>query len=352
MNRRKIVNIDEKKKQLVESPGFKKKGLADYHLELLGLCEFGCAYCSSNNGNYLRINRGRFAQATLQQVGQRVLPTDDPNLMFVYRGILERVEAELKKKPKSFGEGQTLVVSMLTDGFSPWLVEQGVTRKALGLVLKYTSFRIRILTKNEVVGRSEWIAYFLRHPGRFVIGLSCGSNDDVRARKIEKNTSSPSARLRALRRLQDAGVPTYGMLCPIFPDMLRGEALVTLIDQIRPSACEDVWAEPYNSRDNWRQVRDAYEHGSDMHAWFNRAFDPTSVARDDVWSDYATRLYARLRSKAEREGWLQKLHYLLYEDRITEAGAPLLGDLAGVMLQSKAGGDGMSKNKHLRLIQS
>jgi hypothetical protein len=42
---------------------------------------------------------------------------------------------------------------MLTDGFSPHLVKEGVTEKALRLLLEHTSFRIRVLTKKSIVGR-------------------------------------------------------------------------------------------------------------------------------------------------------------------------------------------------------
>ena len=52
---------------------------------------------------------------------------------------------------------------MLTDGFSPWLVQQGHTRTALDLLIENTSFRIRILTKNAAVGSKSWVRYFADH---------------------------------------------------------------------------------------------------------------------------------------------------------------------------------------------
>src|SRR5690606_33398327 len=134
--------------------------------------------------------------------------------------VEKQLESELASKPKSFGTGKTLVFSMLTDGFSPTLVAQGITERVLSILVERTSFRIRILTKNAVVGAAKWVRFFETHRNRFVVGLSTGSLDRPWARAIERRTSSPTARLSALRNLQNAGVPTYGMLCPVFPAAL------------------------------------------------------------------------------------------------------------------------------------
>ena len=47
-----------------------------------------------------------------------------------------------------------------------------------------------------------------------------------------------------------------------------------------------------------------------------------------AWSSYATELYLRLRDRAQKDGWLAKLRYLLYEDGITESDAPRLANAA------------------------
>src|SRR5690606_12396317 len=147
-------------------------------------------------------------------------------LTFIWRDAIEKLEHQLASKPKSWGAGSTIVVSMLTDAFSPDLVRNGITRRALELLLDHTGFRIRILTKNSIVGRAPWIDLFAEHKERFVVGLSTGTMDDSWARRVEVGTSSPSSRLRALHALQDAGVPTYGMLCPVFPGVvLNGDLL-------------------------------------------------------------------------------------------------------------------------------
>jgi len=346
--RNKLVVVPSVREPIMRSPGFAKKLLSSWKLDIMALCGFGCRYCSSNTGNYLRINREPFADLTEAQIGERIYPADDPSLTFLWRDVIEKLDAQLAGKPASWGAGETVVFSMLTDGFSPSSVQDGVTEGALRRVVEKTSFRIRILTKNAIVGSKEWVQFFGSYPGRFVVGLSTGTVDDTWAKRIEIGTSTPSARLRALRNLQDAGVPTYGMLCPVFPDMLDGSGLDALVDAINAGAVEHVWAEPYNDRINWRAVREGYDPDSNGYRWFTYVYERGGKA---TWSRYATDLYMRLRERASREGWLSKLRYLLYEDLITAEDAREFGGLEGILLQSKADADGTSQNPHISRIQ-
>jgi len=343
-----IVNVPCIKTPIKLCPGFAKKGLADYKLDIVALCGFGCRYCSSNAGNYLRINRKKFADLTEAQLGQRLYPADAPQLSFHWPDVLERLEEQLASKQKSWGRGKTLVFSMLTDGFSPLMVKNGITEGALRMVLERTSFRIRVLTKSAVVGNRKWIEVFSQFPGRFVVGFSTGTIDDEWAQQIEVGTSTPSARLRALRNLQDAGVPTFGMLCPVFPDMLVDNRLDQLIDLVRPQQVEHFWAEPYNDRCNWQIVRDGYAPGSFGYEWMTEAFDADDY---DLYSAYAVNLYLWLRERAEQEGWLDKLRYLLYEDKITPEHAARVPDLQGLWLQSKPDERGMSRHATFAALQ-
>lgn len=343
-----VVETQGVKDPVKRSPGFAKKILSDYKLDIVGLCGFGCRYCSSNMGNYLRINREKFLEATRSQTGSNLMPTNAPELTFHWSDVLEKLETQLSKKRKNFGEGLTLVFSMLTDGFSPLLVKEGITESALRMVLEKTSFRIRVLTKNAIVGSDKWIEFFQSYPGRFVVGLSTGTLNDEWARKVEIGTSLPSARLNALNRLQEAGVPTYGMLCPVFPDVLGNGQLDALIDRINPQVVEHVWAEPYNDRINWEYVRGGYDPISPGYEWMTDVYGNRNTAR---WSEYATDLLLELRERAKREGWLPKLRYLLYEDLISEADAFRLDDLSGVLLQSKPDEEGYSKNRFISKLQ-
>ncbi len=344
-----IIEVPSIKRLVAKSPGFAKKKLSTYKLDLLALCGFGCTYCSSNWGNYLRVNREKFAALAEEQTGERLYPDTAPDVMYVWPDVLTKLAEQIAQRGKGFGEGHTLVFSMLTDGFSPRLVGDGTTEAALTMLMEGTSFRVRVLTKNAVVGSSKWIEFFQRWPGRFVVGLSLGTLNRDWAGAVEIGTSSPQARLKATQSLQEAGVATYGMLCPVFPDAMAGDDLEALVDALNPSVCEHIWVEPYNDRSNWKSVQAGYKPGTEGYEWFDRVY---GGKRMDLWSRYATELFVRVREKARAEGWLDdKLRYLLYEADITAADANEFHGLEGVLLQSASKDDGTSQNRHICALQ-
>ncbi len=269
--------------------------------------------------------------------------------MFVWPDVLHNLSRQLGQHRPTWGQGQTLVFSMLTDGFSPYLVKNGLTEQALNRVLEKTKFRIRILTKNAIVGSGQWIDYFKRWPDRFVVGLSIGTLDDTWAKKIEKGASLPSARLRALRHLQEAGVPTFGMLCPLFPDVLENRQLEQLLDAINPSITETVWAEPFNDRQNWQAVRSGYDEASSGYKFLTQVY---AQGDRSSWSRYATETYRWLATHAAAQGWLEKLRYLLYEKDISPADAQKMAPFSGILFQGKQNEHGMSRNSSIARIQN
>lgn len=333
-DRTRLRVVVEPLKTLIQPTAWDKKQLASVKVDLVGLCEFGCSYCSSSGNNWHRVNRAAHAEAVRSQTGTDATPYTHPFLSYHFPDPVGQLRAELTGR-RSLGEGKTLAFGCLVDNFSPSLVTSGVTRECLELLLERTSYRIRITTKNAVVGNDEWIEFFRRHPGRIVVNLSIGTLDDEWARAVEIGTSQPSARVRAMHRLQDAGIPTGGMLCPIFPGAL--DQLDALLDAIRPERCEMVWAEPYNDRTNWAQVTGHAETEAEL----RRMFGPDRAK--DAWSEYAVTLYQRLRRRAEADGWLAKLAYMLYEDSMSAHYARTFADLRGVLLQSI---DRAGRSKH------
>jgi hypothetical protein len=332
-----IVDVPSIEAPIKRSPGFEKKDLATHKLDIMGWCQASCLYCSSPSGNYLRINKKRFADLTEAQTGRRLYPGVDPALTLRWEDFETRLDAQLATKPEGigfvdgrWGAGKVLMFSQLTDAFSPWAVAEGLTERTLNKVLARTSFRIRVLTKSDGVGRDEWVEFFKAHPGRFVVGLSIGTLDDAWARKVEIGTSSPSARVRALHRLQDAGVPTYGMLCPVFPDVLKNDGVERLVEAIRPARCETVWSEPFNDRNNWRAVANGYPHGTPAYDRMVSLF--SGLERVLRWSDYAEDLYARVHAALGEHA--SKHRYLLYQDGMTAQAREAMRGAPGVLFQS------------------
>lgn len=229
-------------KYIIQPSGWKKKLLAEYHMEMNGLCGFGCRYCSSNSTPWMRIYSQEFLKATIEQQGEPLTPKSNPELAYVWRDdVVERLQRELHRKRKSYGKGKTIALSQSTDPLSP-VVNPDTFEAVLSLLIEKTSFRIRILTKNSLIGSDRWIRVLQGMGDRVVVSLSTGTLDPEFSARVEVGTSSPVARFRALRNLQDAGIPTFGMLCPIFPQVLASGRLNELVDAIRPDCCEHIWA--------------------------------------------------------------------------------------------------------------
>lgn len=350
-----IVNDPEMvKAPLIESPGFAKKGLSDYHLDLLRRCHAQCTYCSTGATTPMRVHRERLNRLAIAQHGIHADPTRQAGWSISWDAdeFMRRLDAQLHGKARGWLDGKTVMLSQLTDAFIGPVLTSGLTRLACDAVLAKTTARIRVLTKSDAVGRAAWIDYFKAHPGRFVVGLSIGTLDDAWAARVEPGTSKPSARVRALQRLQDAGVPTFGMLCPVFPDVLDGDHLDRLLDAIRPERCETIWDEPFNDRDNWRAVRDGYAPDSYGWQWLTAVYESGERYR---WSTYATMLYQAVKRRAHRDGWADRRRYLLYEDGIHAAHAPAFAGFDGVLLQSAPVKEGKlagySANQHIAALQ-
>jgi len=343
-----VVNLPGIQNPISLSPGFDKKGLSDYKLDIMGLCGYGCIYCSSNWGNYLRINRKQFATITEEQLGQKSYPTDNPNLTFQFPDIIEKLETQLKGKPKTFGKGQVLVFSQLTDGFSPIAVGRGLTKYVLDTVLEKTSFTIRVMTKNAIVGTDLWIDYFLKHQDRFIVGMSIGTTSDDWQKQIEIGTSNPTARIQAINNLIDAGVRTYTMLCPVFPHVVNNGMFEDLLEQLNADKQEHIWAEPYNDRANWKVVQEGLDDTHPDKGWLQQCYGEKKYS---MWSDYASDLYERILVKSKSDGWEDKFTYLLYERHIESKDVSRFSDLHGIMLQCPKGNDGYSKHPGFRDLQ-
>lgn len=204
-----VIKIPPRKK-LIAPSSWTKKLLADAHFEAMLFCASACLYCSSNAGLQLRfLNKSlkRIIQTAVEQLTDKPFnPHDAADITIAYREVVKALDNELSRMKRKPGAGKTLVFSQLTDGFSPVLLKNGIVRQILELLLEKTEYRIRILTKNAIVGRHKWVKLFAQHPGRFVVGLSCGSLDADFTRRMERLTSSPHARIAALHNLQGAGV--------------------------------------------------------------------------------------------------------------------------------------------------
>jgi DNA repair photolyase len=117
---------------------------------------------------------------------------------------------------------ETIAFSGVTDCYQPAERQFQITRGCLAVAAECRQ-PIGIITKNALVTRDIDLLSDLAGHGAVRVCLSITSLDAKLARVMEPRTSSPEARLRAMKELSTAGVPTYLMLAPVIPGINDSE---------------------------------------------------------------------------------------------------------------------------------
>ena len=121
------------------------------------------------------------------------------------------------------------------------------TAEADRLLLELTGKDIRHLSKGASFTKLvDAIPEKYHH--RLIFGYSTGTLDDGLARAFEQRTARPSARIKELHSLQDRGLRTYGMICPVLPRREYRTYAEEVVKALRIDKMEHVWVEPLNVR--------------------------------------------------------------------------------------------------------
>jgi DNA repair photolyase len=167
-------------------------------------CSHGCSYCYARPGHeYLGLSAG---------------------LDFETKVLVKHRAAELLReflaRPK--WQPETIVFSGVTDCYQPVEREFKITRACVAVAADCNQ-PIGIITKNALVTRDIDLFQQLAAHQAIRVSLSITSLDPTLARTMEPRTSSPEARLRAIRELTAAGIPTNVMTAPIIPGINDSE---------------------------------------------------------------------------------------------------------------------------------
>ncbi len=167
-------------------------------------CEHGCIYCYARpTHEYLGFSAGLDFESKI------MVKTDAAKLL--------RAELESPKwKP------QTLVMSGVTDPYQPVEKKLQITRSCLKVLAQFRN-PVAIITKNRLVARDIDLLRELAWHHTAAVNISVTSLDPKLQRVLEPRTSSPEARLDAIRQLRAAGVPIGVMVAPIIPGLTDHE---------------------------------------------------------------------------------------------------------------------------------
>src|SRR4051812_36518618 len=161
-------------------------------------CEHGCVYC--------------FARPTHAYLGM------SPGLDFESKLFVKPEAAELLEKELAHPKYTPAVIAIgtNTDPYQPIERRYKVMRRILE-VLDKTSHPVGIVTKSALVLRDLDILARMAERSLVKVAFSVTSLDPELARKMEPRAATPMRRLKTLRRLSQAGVPTTIMVAPIIP---------------------------------------------------------------------------------------------------------------------------------------
>src|SRR5262249_25000446 len=103
-----------------------------------------------------------------------------------------------------------------TDPYQPVERRMKVTRSILEVLLR-TRHPVSVITKSALVVRDLDLLAPLAAQGLATVAVSVTSLDAELKRALEPQAAAPLARLRALKELGAAGIPTMVMVAPVIP---------------------------------------------------------------------------------------------------------------------------------------
>lgn len=199
-------------------------------------CSHACAYC--------------FARPTHTYLNLSPLG-DFERTVVVKNNVAEVLDRELARPSWS---GAHVALGTNTD---PYQRAEGRYCLMPGIIAALTRWRtpFSVLTKGTLIRRDTEALVEAHERVGATAALSIGTLDEGLAREIEPGTPSPRARLDAVARLNDAGIPTGVMLAPIIPVLGDDrDELATLVDEAAEAGATHITPVVLHLRAGVREV--------------------------------------------------------------------------------------------------
>lgn len=129
--------------------------------------------------------------------------------------------SETIKNPKL--QNKTLLIGSVTDAYQQAEGKYKVTKSILEKLLAF-DVNLEILTKSGLVLRD--IELFKKF-NNIKIGISLNTLDNVIARELEPFASSPTIRIKTLKKLKENGIKNYLFISPIFPELTDYKEIIS-----------------------------------------------------------------------------------------------------------------------------
>ena len=186
-------------------------------------CEHGCSYCFARpTHEYLGYSAGLDFETKI------IVKEDAPEL---FRDFLARD----RWRP------EPITLSGVTDCYQPAEQRFRLTRRCLEVAVEARQ-PLNLITKNALILRDLDLIRDLAADNLVRVFLSVTTLDAALARSMEPRTSTPEARLRAVRTLAEAGVPVMVLIAPVIPGLNDSEMPAILAAAKEAGACRRLLA--------------------------------------------------------------------------------------------------------------
>ena len=161
-------------------------------------CTHGCHYCFARRyQSQLELGAG----------------DDFSSVVLVKTNFPEVLERELSGRSLA---GEMVALGTATDPYQPIEGRCRLTRRTLAVLIRHPT-PVGLVTKGTLAVRDADLLAELSRRTRCTVTFSLPTVDEQAWRSLEPGTAHPLQRLRAVRRLRDAGVDAGVLLAPIVP---------------------------------------------------------------------------------------------------------------------------------------
>ncbi|MCU0646377.1 MAG: radical SAM protein [Gemmatimonadaceae bacterium] len=209
-------------------------------------CAFGCAYCYARYAHRYAMERhtdgapDTSVPAWLAFERRILVKRSAPALL---RRALERAQRDPAAAAAPLLRGAPLLIGSATDPYQPAERHFRITRGLLEVLASYSRLNLVIITKSPLVTRDIDLLARLTVRARVTVQLSLITIDRELARRIEPRAPTPEARLRAMRRLREAGIDVGVNCMPVLPGITDApQALDALVAAVADTGVTHVAA--------------------------------------------------------------------------------------------------------------
>jgi DNA repair photolyase len=189
-------------------------------------CEFACKYC--------------YARYTHEFMEMR------NGLDFERRIYVKQHSAWLlRRELKQVREGESIAIGTATDPYQPAERRFQVTRALLEEFSLHRGLSIGLVTKSDLVVRDVDLLRAISSQNQLTVCVTVTTMDVPLARALEPRAPRPDLRMRAVRKLVEAGVRAGVNCAPVLPGITDSPAsLEAVVLAAAEARAQFVWANP------------------------------------------------------------------------------------------------------------